>query len=122
MLLRGEIDSRWQWNNLAGCWGESIARPGRAGRNWSRFSGTVPFLNRCGLEPYYAYSATQTAEAGAFFVEPDRRDPGREADVVHGDFSPKNILVRNHGLVLLDHEVIHWGDPAFDLGFSLTHF
>jgi aminoglycoside phosphotransferase (APT) family kinase protein len=24
--------------------------------------------------------------------------------------------------VLLDHEVIHFGDPAFDLGFSLTHF
>ncbi len=24
-------------------------------------------------------------------------------------------------MVLLDHEVIHWGDPAFDLGFSLTH-
>jgi 5-methylthioribose kinase len=23
--------------------------------------------------------------------------------------------------VLLDHEVIHFGDPAFDLGFSLTH-
>jgi hypothetical protein len=23
--------------------------------------------------------------------------------------------------VLLDHEVIHWGDPAFDLGFALTH-
>jgi len=25
-------------------------------------------------------------------------------------------------LILLDHEVIRWGDPAFDLGFSLTHF
>jgi aminoglycoside phosphotransferase (APT) family kinase protein len=23
---------------------------------------------------------------------------------------------------LLDHEVIHFGDPAFDLGFSLAHF
>jgi hypothetical protein len=23
--------------------------------------------------------------------------------------------------VLLDHEVIHWGDPAFDLGFALAH-
>jgi 5-methylthioribose kinase len=23
--------------------------------------------------------------------------------------------------VLLDHEVVHVGDPAFDLGFSLTH-
>jgi hypothetical protein len=24
-------------------------------------------------------------------------------------------------LVLLDHEVIHFGDPGFDLGFSLAH-
>jgi aminoglycoside phosphotransferase (APT) family kinase protein len=42
--------------------------------------------------------------------------------LVHGDYSPKNILVHDGRLVLLDHEVIHFGDPAFDLGFSLTHF
>jgi len=40
---------------------------------------------------------------------------------VHGDYSPKNILLHGPRMVLLDHEVIHWGDPAFDLGFSLTH-
>jgi 5-methylthioribose kinase len=38
-----------------------------------------------------------------------------------GDYSPKNILVHEGHLVLLDHEVVHFGDPAFDLGFSLTH-
>jgi len=41
--------------------------------------------------------------------------------LVHGDYSPKNILIHGGRLVLLDHEVIHLGDPAFDLGFSLTH-
>src|SRR4030095_8062757 len=41
--------------------------------------------------------------------------------LVHGDYSPKNILVHRDRLVLLDHEVIHFGDPAFDLGFALTH-
>jgi aminoglycoside phosphotransferase (APT) family kinase protein len=41
---------------------------------------------------------------------------------VHGDYSPKNVLIHAGRLVLLDHEVIHFGDPAFDLGFSLTHF
>jgi aminoglycoside phosphotransferase (APT) family kinase protein len=30
--------------------------------------------------------------------------------------------VRNNQLILLDHEVLHFGDPAFDIGFSLTHF
>jgi aminoglycoside phosphotransferase (APT) family kinase protein len=41
--------------------------------------------------------------------------------LVHGDYSPKNILVHDDRLILLDHEVIHFGDPTFDLGFSLTH-
>lgn len=41
--------------------------------------------------------------------------------LVHGDFSPKNILIQNGRMILLDHEVIHFGDPAFDLGFASTH-
>ncbi len=41
--------------------------------------------------------------------------------IVHGDFSPKNILVHEQRLVLLDHEVVHIGDPAFDIGFFLAH-
>ena len=35
---------------------------------------------------------------------------------------PKNVLVREGRLILLDHEVVHYGDPAFDIGFALTHF
>ena len=45
----------------------------------------------------------------------------RRDTLVHGDYSPKNVLVRNGRLVLLDHEVAHFGDPGFDLGFSLAH-
>ncbi|HEY8667141.1 MAG TPA: phosphotransferase, partial [Tepidisphaeraceae bacterium] len=45
----------------------------------------------------------------------------RQLTLVHGDYSPKNILVHGGRLILLDHEVIHWGDPTFDLGFALTH-
>lgn len=41
--------------------------------------------------------------------------------LVHGDFSPKNLLVYDGGLMLIDFEVGHFGDPAFDLGFFLTH-
>ena len=41
---------------------------------------------------------------------------------MHGDYSPKNILVHEGRLILLDHEVIHFGEPAFDIGFSLAHF
>jgi aminoglycoside phosphotransferase (APT) family kinase protein len=42
--------------------------------------------------------------------------------LVHGDFSPKNILVGGpHGLIILDAECATFGDPAFDVAFCLTH-
>lgn len=41
--------------------------------------------------------------------------------LVHGDFSPKNLLVAGQALWLIDFEVGHYGDPAFDLGFFGTH-
>lgn len=44
-----------------------------------------------------------------------------ERTFVHADFSPKNILVHPGGLVILDFETAHAGDPAFDLGFMLAH-
>jgi Ser/Thr protein kinase RdoA (MazF antagonist) len=40
---------------------------------------------------------------------------------VHGDVSPKNILVRDSGPVFLDAECAWYGDPAFDLAFCLNH-
>ena len=41
--------------------------------------------------------------------------------LVHGDISPKNILVGPGGPVFLDAECAWWGDPAFDLAFCLNH-
>jgi len=40
---------------------------------------------------------------------------------VHGDYSPKNLLVWPGHVMLIDFEVGHYGDPAFDLGFFLSH-
>jgi aminoglycoside phosphotransferase (APT) family kinase protein len=42
--------------------------------------------------------------------------------LVHGDFSPKNILVSDERMVLLDCEVAWYGEPAFDVAFLLNHF
>jgi len=41
--------------------------------------------------------------------------------LVHGDVSPKNILVGPLGAVFLDAECAWYGDPAFDLAFCLNH-
>jgi len=45
----------------------------------------------------------------------------RKIALVHGDVSPKNILVGADGPVFLDAECAVYGDPAFDLAFCTTH-
>lgn len=46
----------------------------------------------------------------------------RRACLVHGDYSPKNVMVGPRGGVwVLDFEVAHLGDPAFDVAFMLNH-
>ncbi|MBI4662706.1 MAG: phosphotransferase [Verrucomicrobia bacterium] len=79
------------------------------------------FFESLRLEPYYSYAASRNPAAAEFFQELISDTLATRVNLVHGDYSPKNILVHGNTLVLLDHEVIHWGDPAFDVGFSLTH-
>ena len=41
--------------------------------------------------------------------------------LVHGDFSPKNILVGKNKIIYLDAECCNFGDPVFDLVFFTNH-
>ena len=79
------------------------------------------FFESLRLEPYYRYAALKLRDAAAALEQLCVETLESRGALVHGDFSPKNLLVRSGTLVLLDHEVIHWGDPAFDVGFSLSH-
>jgi aminoglycoside phosphotransferase (APT) family kinase protein len=74
------------------------------------------------LHPYYEAAAERNPRARDFFKSLIDETRTVRTALVHGDYSPKNILVHQGELVLLDFEVIHFGDPAFDLGFSMTHF
>ncbi len=75
------------------------------------------------VDAYYRWAARSHPELNRPFdaVIASARSDAR--CLVHGDFSPKNILVTpvTDHLILLDYEVAHWGNPAFDLGFFLTH-
>ncbi len=73
------------------------------------------------LEPYLEATAR---------AHPDRADALRHLievtaatkhALVHGDVSPKNILIGPDGPVFLDAECASYGDPAFDLAFCLNH-
>lgn len=79
------------------------------------------FFESLRLEPYYLYTAERVREATPFLHRLVDETHGVALALVHGDYSPKNVLVHKGRLVLLDHEVAHLGDPAFDLGFSLAH-
>lgn len=79
------------------------------------------FFESLRLEPYYLFTAEQVPAAASFLRQLVATTRATRQTLVHGDYSPKNILVHCGRLVLLDHEVIHFGDGAFDLGFSLAH-
>jgi 5-methylthioribose kinase len=120
MLLAGDLDAyhvRQFGEILAAIHGRSHAEAGRL----APLFGDRSFFESLRLEPYYSYTASQHPEAQPFYDALLEETRHQQIALVHGDYSPKNILVHTDQLVLLDHEVIHWGDPAFDVGFSLTH-
>jgi aminoglycoside phosphotransferase (APT) family kinase protein len=74
------------------------------------------------LEPYLVETArVHPALADRLLATVERTAATRRV-LVHGDVSPKNILLGPHGPVLLDAECAWFGDPAFDLAFCLNHF
>ncbi len=73
------------------------------------------------LDPYHRTVARRHPDlAGAVHRLMAEMEERRMA-FVHGDFSPKNVLVGDTGLWVLDFEVAHYGDPSFDLAFMLNH-
>jgi aminoglycoside phosphotransferase (APT) family kinase protein len=110
--------------DFAGQVGDIIARihAATAGRPdiATAFANDALFLS-LRLDPYLLYTATKHDD-----VAPQLRalaDGVAKARValMHGDVSPKNILVGRTGPVFLDAETACYGDPAFDLAFCLTH-
>ncbi|HVU31843.1 MAG TPA: phosphotransferase [Opitutaceae bacterium] len=73
------------------------------------------------IEPYLVTTADRVAAVrGELLAEADRLAVTRLA-LVHGDYSPKNLLVAPNRLLVLDAEVAWFGDPAFDVAFLVNH-
>ena len=73
------------------------------------------------LDPYYRQIARVHADLAPAIERLIDSIWQHRLCLVHGDFSPKNLLVWPCHVMLIDFEVGHFGDPAFDLGFFLTH-
>lgn len=73
------------------------------------------------LDPYYRFVARGNPPFAAALERLIDETWHERHSLVHADFSPKNLLVYAGGLLLVDFETGHYGDPAFDLGFFLSH-
>lgn len=74
------------------------------------------------LEPYLVESSRVHPELADALLALVTRTAATRRVLVHGDVSPKNILVGPNGPVLIDAECAWFGDPAFDVAFCLNHF
>jgi aminoglycoside phosphotransferase (APT) family kinase protein len=73
------------------------------------------------IEPYLRYTGTKHPALQSQFDEMAEFVKNNRCALVHGDFSPKNILVKNEQMVVLDCEVAWYGAPSFDTAFFTNH-
>ena len=73
------------------------------------------------LEPYLEATARAHPDLAAPLQRLVATTAATKRVLVHGDFSPKNLLIGPQGPVILDAECAWFGDPAFDLAFVLNH-
>lgn len=119
-LLAGHVDERHvaEFGTLLGTvQREAVVRAAELAEVFDDRS----FFESLRLEPYYAHAAEKVPSAANFLRSLQAETRAQRYTLVHGDYSPKNVLIYRDHLVLLDHEVVHWGDGAFDVGFSLAH-
>lgn len=119
-LLAGEVDlavARQAGTLLARLINASRADP----QLQKRFEDRRVF-DQLRIDPYYRTTAARHPDVAEAFQQLIEDSWKIQVSLVHGDYSPKNILVpKGQKIVLIDFEVVHWGDPAFDAAFLLNH-
>ena len=104
--------------------GDLLARMINAARTQpdlqKRFGDRTVF-DQLRIDPYYRTTAARHPDVRALIVQVMANSWNIQTALVHGDYSPKNMLVKDGNIFLIDFEVVHWGDPAFDAAFFLNH-
>jgi 5-methylthioribose kinase len=74
------------------------------------------------IDPFYRFVAAKNELLNPVITQLINELEGDKTTIVHGDFSPKNIMVgMDDQVYILDFEVTHVGNPVFDLAFLLAH-
>lgn len=83
--------------------------------------GDLEVFDQLRIDPFYRHIALAHPDLASIIDHLIKSMKIASPKFVHADFSPKNILVHSQGLTIVDFETAHGGDPAFDLGFFLSH-
>ncbi len=129
-LLSAPDNSRFARSNLpiAEACGRLLGR--LHGASWNDATlrdelGDTSLFDALRVDPYYRRVASAHADLRPHIARLIESLPQNALALVHADFSPKNLLVSDCGdemqLMMVDFETGHFGDPAFDLGFFLSH-
>lgn len=73
------------------------------------------------IVPYHRAAAAAHPDLAPMIEAEVERLLATRRTLVLGDYSPKNIIAYDDRVLALDFEVAHWGDPAFDVAFCLSH-
>ena len=119
MLVEGESDTR-----TAAAVGDVLGRIHSATADKPDIAARFPtdaLFQAIRLDPYLVTTAKAHPDLSRQLLALIATTGSTRRVLVHGDFSPKNILVGAEGPVFLDAECAWYGDPAFDLAFVLNH-
>lgn len=118
LLLAGDIEP-----GIGAAVGAVLAQQVRAtgGGIWRERYGDQRVFDELRLDPYYRYTAARHPDLAPHFARAIEHCRIQAVSLVHGDWSPKNILVSAGKPLIIDYEVVHFGDPAFDAAFLLNH-
>ncbi len=118
-LAAGRVDA-----DFAGAVGRALARVHARTANSARLAAafdTDALFTSLRIEPYLTHTAGAHPELSARIADIAETTLATKTALVHGDVSPKNILVGPKGPVFLDAECAWYGDPAFDIAFCANH-
>jgi aminoglycoside phosphotransferase (APT) family kinase protein len=130
-LIGGEVRN-WKDDLLAGWVDDAVAHAvgdligqlhsasARGVPDSDRFNNAEDF-HALRTEPYFVHLVPTYPDLAARIEALAEHYRTCRTVLIHGDVSPKNILLRRTTPILLDAECATMGDPAFDLGFCLNH-
>ena len=120
-LLAGRADSSvgWRLGTVLGTWHHSTEYSDSDLQDLD----DLQVFEQLRIDPYHLTVAARHPELGDEIARAIDAlvSGGAGRCFVHGDFSPKNMLVGSSGLLVIDFEVAHIGNPLFDLAFLITH-